>query len=333
MIARTLSSVEPAPWQAEFGAAVRSAGELLRLLGLPERAWPIPAAAAAFPVRVPRGYIARMRPKDPGDPLLLQVLPLTAEDRKVDGYGPDPVGDSEAEIIPGLLHKYAGRVLLIATGACAVHCRYCFRRHFHYAESHGGAQRWRPVLDYLETATDIREVILSGGDPLSMADGRLAPLAAALDGIPHLQRLRIHSRLPVVLPERVDAALGLWLASGRLQRVMVIHANHANELDGAVAAAMDRLRSAGVTLLNQSVLLRGVNDSAAALAALSEALFGAGVLPYYLHLLDPVQGAAHFEVPEAEAKLILNELRARLPGYLVPRLVREQTGAPYKLAL
>lgn len=287
-------------------------------------------ATRDFPLRVPRTYVARMQRGNPHDPLLRQVLPLAEEDRLSPGYGIDPVGDLAARAGSGILHKYHGRALVITTGACAIHCRYCFRRHFPYSEAQERAADWGTVLDYLARDTSVEEVILSGGDPLALSDQRLARLVQGLDHVPHLQRLRIHTRLPIVLPERIDAALLDWLSATRLKPVMVVHVNHAQELDAAVHAALDQLRRQGVHLLNQSVLLRGVNDSVAALQTLSERLFDAGVLPYYLHLLDRVQGAAHFDVPMSEAQGLLGELATRLPGYLLPRLVREQTGAAAK---
>ena len=234
---------------------------------------------------------------------------------------------------PGLLQKYAGRVLLITTGACGIHCRYCFRRHFPYSDSHAAADRWAQALDYLKRDSNIEEVILSGGDPLSLTDARLGELTAQLDGISHLRRLRLHTRLPVVLPERIDDALIRWLGASRLKPVVVIHANHANEFDAAVERALARLHDADVLLLNQSVLLKGVNDEADALCDLSESLVANRVLPYYLHQLDPVQGAAHFAVDDATAKALIGALRDRLPGYLVPQLVRELPGAPAKLPI
>jgi EF-P beta-lysylation protein EpmB len=283
-----------------------------------------------FPLRVPRGFVARMRPGDPHDPLLRQVLPLGDECLTQEGFGPDPVGDSVAMVAPGVLHKYEGRVLLTATGACAVHCRYCFRRHFSYSEANACADHWRGALTYIAGDTTITEVILSGGDPLTLSDRRLAEFTEKLAAIPHVQRLRMHTRLPIVLPERVNDELIGWLGGTRLKTIVVVHANHANEIDAAVRAAVARLKAAGVALLNQSVLLRGVNDSAEALAELSTSLFDAGVLPYYLHLLDRVQGAGHFEVDETVARDLMTQLNARLPGYLVPRLVREVSGAPAK---
>lgn len=332
MITRTRSALQSAPWQQALRNAVKDPAELLALLKLPAELLPATRAGAAqFPLRVPRSYVARMRPADPEDPLLRQVLPLNEELGAVDGYSADPVGDLDAMAVPGVLHKYHGRALLVVTGACAVHCRYCFRRHFPYGEAHAAPRHLSAALDYIGRQSSIEEVILSGGDPLSIPDPGLAELAAALAQIPHLRRLRIHTRQPIVLPERVDHALLHWLSDSPLQTVIVLHANHANEFDAEVRRAIGRLRQSGATLLNQAVLLRGVNDRVDALADLSVALFEAGVLPYYLHLLDRVSGAAHFEVPDAEAMALHEALNNRLPGYLVPRLVREVPGAPAKL--
>jgi L-lysine 2,3-aminomutase len=319
-------------WQSEMAEAVRDPAELVGLLELDSR-WLEPArrAAAAFPLRVPRSFLARMRKGDPHDPLLRQVLPLGEELLEVPGYGKDPVGDMPSIAAKGLLHKYQGRVLLIATGACGVHCRYCFRRHFPYAEETARAGDWREALAYLRADPSVNEVILSGGDPLTLSDERLGAFANALETLPHIKRLRIHTRQPVVLPSRVDEPLLAWLSACRLQKVVVLHMNHGREMDTGLKQACASLKEAGALLLNQSVLLKGVNDSAEALAGLSEALADAGVLPYYLSLLDPVAGAAHFDVPEARALEIMAELRARLPGYLVPKLVREVPGAPAKM--
>jgi EF-P beta-lysylation protein EpmB len=334
--APTQPAAEPAPprWQRLWRDAVRDPRELLALVGLPGLAARVSdAAAAQFPLRVPRGFVARMRQGDPADPLLRQVLPLDDEDRIVPGFVLDAVGDREARGGTGIVHKYDGRALLVATGSCAIHCRYCFRRHFPYGEETAAANQWREALAYLAADASLTEVLLSGGDPLSLATPKLAEFTDALAGLPHVRRLRLHTRLPVVLPERVDDALLAWLSALPQQRVVVIHANHANEIDAGVARALGELRRAGATLLNQAVLLRGVNDDVAALADLSERLFEAGVLPYYLHQLDRVAGAAHFEVPEAESLTLHAALSARLPGYLVPRLVREVAGAPAKLPL
>lgn len=322
----------PVRWQQLWRDAVRDPAQLLEILGLPDLAGRVSAAAGAqFPLRVPRGFVDRMRRGDPGDPLLRQVLPLDDEDRAVPGFGLDAVGDLAARGGAGILHKYEGRALLVATGSCAIHCRYCFRRHFPYGEETAAAGQWRESLDYLAADPSISEVLLSGGDPLSLSTAKLAEFTDALARLPQVRRLRLHTRLPVVLPERVDAELLAWLSGLPQKVVVVIHANHANEIDAAVAAAVAALRGAGAIVLNQAVLLRGVNDSVPALAELSERLFEAGVMPYYLHLLDRVAGSAHFEVPADEARQLHEALSARLPGYLVPRLVREVAGAPAKL--
>lgn len=332
MITQAPVRVQPARWQQELAGAIADPHELLRLLEIEPRTLPARVLTAApFPMRVPHAYAARMRRGDPLDPLLRQVLPIAAEARDAPGYVADPVGDLAAEVVPGVLHKYEGRALLITTGACAVHCRYCFRRQFPYADSHAARDRWAAALGYLRRDASIREVILSGGDPLTLGDAKLAELVQAIEEIPHLRRLRLHTRLPVVLPSRVDDRLLGWLGRSRLQKVVVIHANHANEIDRQVIGVLRRLRAVDVTLLNQAVLLAGVNDRTGALCDLSEALFAAGVLPYYLHLLDPVAGASHFDVPRSRALQIMNELRAALPGYLVPRLVRELAGSPAKV--
>lgn len=325
---------QPRRWQQIWREAVTDPVELLRLLDLSAHAADLLSPAdTGFALRVPRGFVARMRRGDPADPLLLQVLPQAAELGEVPGFTRDAVGDLGARAANGLLHKYDGRALLIATGSCAVHCRYCFRRHFPYAEETAAANRWQLALGHLRADASIGEVILSGGDPLSLSTPKLAELTQALTSIPHVRRLRIHTRLPVVLPERVDAEFGGWLAALPLQKVVVLHANHPQEIDPAVADACAALRAAGATVLNQAVLLRAVNDDADVLAALSERLFEAGVLPYYLHQLDRVAGAAHFEVPDDAALALVDALRTRLPGYLVPRLVREVAGAPSKLPL
>lgn len=321
----------PGHWQQLLADAISDPRELCTLLGLdPALVLPAIEAARGFALRVPRGYVARMRPGDPQDPLLLQVLPVGAELAAIDGYLTDPVGDMDSRAGSGLLRKYAGRALLITTGACALHCRYCFRRHFPYDQESALRGSWQAALEQLRAAPDVHEVILSGGDPWSLNDRRLRLLTDGLQQLPQLRRLRIHTRYPVVLPERVDAGLLAWLEELTLQVVVVIHANHANEIDASVHKACARLAGAGATLLNQSVLLAGINDSVDALAQLSEALFAAKVLPYYLHVLDKVRGAAHFDIDTPKAIALHQELAARLPGYLVPRLVREVAGANAK---
>ncbi|WP_312766673.1 EF-P beta-lysylation protein EpmB [Pseudoxanthomonas mexicana] len=324
---RQPAALVPVRWQQALREAVRDPRELLDLLGLDRLAPRLSdEAMVQFPLRVPRGFVARMRRGDPHDPLLRQVLPLDDEMRPMPGFGLDAVGDGAAKTAPGVIQKYRGRALLVATGSCAIHCRYCFRRHFPYAEETAARDGWRDAVDLIRRDASIEEVLLSGGDPLSLSNGKLAELTGALADIPHLRRLRIHSRLPIVVPERVDDGLMGWLSALPWPVTLVVHANHANEFDGTVDAALGRLRAAGVHLLNQAVLLRGVNDSVDALGALSERGFAAGVLPYYLHQLDRVAGVAHFEVDDAHARALHAGLAARLSGYLVPRLVREIPG-------
>jgi EF-P beta-lysylation protein EpmB len=325
---------KPHRWQQLWREAIRDPRELLSLLGLDEAALAFSDdAAAQFPLRVPRGFVARMRHGDPHDPLLRQVLPLDAEMQPMPGFSLDAVGDGAAKAADGVIRKYRGRALLVTTGSCAVHCRYCFRRHFPYAEETAAAAGWREAIDLIRADASIDEVILSGGDPWSLATAKLAELTDALASVPHLKRLRVHTRLPVVLPERVDEPLLAWLRGLPWPVTVVLHANHASEFDFGVDESCVRLRSTGATLLNQAVLLRGVNDTVEALTALSERSFAAGALPYYLHQLDRVQGSAHFEVSDKDAKRLHAALAARLSGYLVPRLVREVAGDPGKRPL
>ena len=337
MIPAALPQPHPAAvprWQQLWREAVRDPRELLALVGLDAAATGVSeAAAAGFSLRVPRGFVARMRRGDATDPLLRQVLPLDEELRPAPGFALDAVGDSLARAGQGVIRKYRGRALLVATGSCAINCRYCFRRHFPYGDESAAAGGWAQAAGLIASDASIDEVILSGGDPWSLSTAKLDDLSRALAPVPHLRRLRIHTRLPVVLPERVDDELLAWLAALPWPVTVVLHANHAREFDASVDAALARLRGAGATLLNQAVLLRGVNDSVDALAELSERGHAAGVLPYYLHQLDRVQGAAHFEVPDDTARALHAALAARLSGYLVPRLVREVAGDPGKRPL
>jgi len=323
-----------APWQAELARGFRDPGQLLAALGLkPADCGLASGPAPAFPLRVPRGFAARMRPGDPRDPLLLQVLPVAAETLPAPGFVSDPVGDLASARAPGLLQKYAGRALLVATGACAVHCRYCFRRDYPYGDQSATGEHLEMALGAIAADASLDEIILSGGDPLVLAEHRLEAILAALDELPHIRRIRLHTRVPVVLPERVDARLLGFLRRLRTRVVVVIHANHAREIDERVAAGLRALGAATGLVLNQSVLLRGINDSPEDLCDLSHALFDAGVMPYYLHQLDPVAGAAHFGVPDAVALRLIASVTAVLPGYLVPKLVREAPGAPAKTLL
>ncbi len=333
-VSRLQSPGAPARWQQLWRQAIRDPGELLSRLGLDPAALGVSAEAGAqFALRVPEGFVARMRHGDRNDPLLRQVLPVDEELRYVPGFSLDAVGDGAAKKATGVIQKYRGRALLVATGSCAINCRYCFRRHFDYGAENAAKGGWQEAVQTIAEDPDIDEVILSGGDPLSLATHKLVELTDALRAIGHIRRLRIHTRLPIVLPERVDDELVGWLASLPWPLAIVVHANHANEFDASVDTALARLRGIGAHLLNQAVLLRGVNDSVQALQELSERSFAAGVLPYYLHQLDRVEGVAHFEVDDARAKALVAGLTARLSGYLVPKLVRELQGDTSKRAV
>lgn len=318
-------------WHEALARAVRDPDELIDLLGLPDalRA-PARNAAQLFPLVVPHSYVARMQKGDPHDPLLAQVLPLGIEEAAVPGFVPDAVGDAAARRAPGLLHKYHGRVLLIATGACAIHCRYCFRRHYPYGDEPRRLADWEQALEAIATDPSVGEVILSGGDPLMLSDSRLEALCRRVGEIPHVRRLRLHTRLPVVLPERVTRRLMQLLLDAGPTVIVVVHANHPREIAGTCAEALRRMVRGGVTVLNQAVLLRGVNDTIESQVGLCRALVDLGVVPYYLHQLDRVAGAAHFEVPEHTGMSLIEELRRRLPGYAVPRYVRETAGGEFK---
>ena len=318
-------------WREQIRTAFREPMALLRFLGLDADASVL--AGGPFPMLVPLAFARRMRRADWNDPLLRQVLPDPDETVARPGFGADPVGDLASREAPSVLHKYYGRALLTVTGACAVHCRYCFRQHFPYAGATVSGQRWQETMDYLSGQPTISEVILSGGDPLMLSSERLTRLTTDLAGIGHLRRLRIHTRLPVVLPDRVDPELLAWLGGLPWPTTVVIHANHPSEFDTEVDEALVRLKSAGVQLLNQAVLLRGINDQASTLESLMERGFAAGVLPYYLHQLDRVAGGARFEVSIEQARRLVEELRARLPGYLVPKLVVETAGERSKTPL
>ena len=352
-------------WQEAMKAAIRDPGELCRRLALPDDLQAAARRAANdFPLFVTAHYLAKIEPGNPHDPLLRQVLPLGDELQERDGFTLDPVSDLPAREQPGLIHKYHGRALLVVTSACAIHCRYCFRRHFPYEAAGPSPEVWQPALDHIAADTSIEEVILSGGDPLTVADSQLAKLVTALDEIPHLRRLRVHTRLPIVIPQRVTSELLELLNGSRLTAVMVVHANHPRELEAvdstfklekrepgvaearvgeasvaegsiaeaSVAESLARLVDAGIPTLNQAVLLRGVNDDADTLAELSRRLVDLRVMPYYLNQLDRVAGAAHFEVPLDRGRALIAELSSRLPGYAVPRYVQD-SGGPAKQIL
>ncbi|MEE3170074.1 MAG: EF-P beta-lysylation protein EpmB [Pseudomonadota bacterium] len=327
-----LSDHEQRSWQQLLSQSVTTPEELLRRLELPETPWLSGARAGhrLFPLRVPEPFLARMEKGNPADPLLRQVLPLQEETLEAPGFVSDPLQEADAIASPGLIRKYRSRALLMVTGQCAVNCRYCFRRHFPYEEQRLSPEDRQRVINTLAGSPEINEVIFSGGDPLAVNDRLLAQWAAAISGISHIRRLRLHTRLPVVIPQRVCDELLKWLSTTPLQIVIVLHINHPAEIDGPTRRALGYLRATGATLLNQAVILRGVNDQVPVLESLSESLFDAGVLPYYLHTFDPVAGAHHYEVPDDEARALVRELLTRLPGFLVPRLVRELPGEASK---
>lgn len=321
-------------WQQQLAAGFSDIEKLCRYLQLvPTDLGISRTAAAAFPLRVPQGFAARMEKGNPEDPLLLQVLPVEQEMHPYPGFGTDPVGDLDAVSETGVLHKYHGRVLFIISGSCAINCRYCFRRHFPYADVQLSRKKQRAAVQYIADNPAISEVILSGGEPLLWNDARLGELFQRLASIDHLQRIRIHSRLPIVLPSRITPQLLDCLGQSRQQVILVLHSNHANEISTDVASACKALRERNITLLNQSVLLKNINDSPGKLCLLSEKLFQAGILPYYLHLLDKTAGTGHFLVSETNARNIIREVQNRLPGYLVPKLVKEETGRLSKTAI
>lgn len=334
MIHGSLAPVESVSWQSLLAGSITDPQQLLGRLDLdPSLLAGAQAASADFALRVPEPYLSRIRPGDPDDPLLRQVLPLGEELAEHPDFVMDPLGEQHSNARPGIIHKYHGRLLLVVSGGCAVNCRYCFRRHFPYGDNNLSTDEWQQALDYIRRDPSISEVIYSGGDPLAASDKRLAWLTREIAAISHVRRLRVHTRLPVVIPQRVTGALIDALCGTRLPVTMVLHCNHANEIDQQLGDAIRLLRQAGILLLNQAVLLRGVNDNADDLANLSETLGDHGVLPYYLHVLDHVKGAQHFHVDDRTAIGLANQLLARLPGFLVPRLVRETAGETSKTPL
>lgn len=314
-------------WSKVLSNAFRKPEELLKFLELDaENFRERVLVNSSFKMLVPLSYAEKMKKGDWQDPLLQQVLPLIDEEDETPNFVSDPVGDLDSEISSGLLHKYQGRVLLIATGACPVHCRYCFRREFPYSDSIPDKKHWESTIMHINADDSIHEVIFSGGDPLMLSDERLKQMCVDISNIPHVRTIRFHTRVPVFLPERITTDFLTWLEGLDIQKVMVIHSNHANELDERVGGVLGRLRSAGVTLLNQTVLLKGVNDSVTVLSDLMQCLFSYQVLPYYLHQLDRVKGSAHFEVDREVALELVESLKKQLPGYLVPRFVEEVSG-------
>lgn len=326
---------QEANWQSQLSDLITDPKELLQILQLSPDQLLSGAllASQAFKLRVPRAFVSRMQLGNPLDPLLLQVLPHHLELEDHPGFVTDPLGEEQANQQPGVLHKYKSRFLLTLTGACAVHCRYCFRRHFPYQENLPKNEDWINIKNYLESQPDINEVILSGGDPLTLSNRKLKTWIERLESVPHLKFLRIHSRVPIVIPNRIDEELLSMLKNSRLRIILVVHSNHASELDDLTCKQLNQLIQHQITVLNQAVLLKGVNDSAQVLIDLSYRLFDAGVMPYYLHVLDKVKGAHHFDLPAEHINEIYTEVLANLPGYLVPKLVREIAGEKNKTPL
>lgn len=317
-------------WKKLLSGAFSTPIELLKHLDLEPEGLPyLTLSDHAFAQRVPLPFVERMTKGNPHDPLLLQVLPLAEENSAMPGYVADPL-DEHDSALPGVLHKYKSRVLVMLSTACAINCRYCFRREFPYSDNQLGKSQWGEIIDYLHQHPEVNEVILSGGDPLAVTDKYLSDFISMIEDVAHIKRLRIHSRLPVVIPQRVTSELVNTLKNCRLQTVFVTHINHPNEIDQLFSLAMERLSQAGISLLNQTVLLKGINDDASVLAELSEKLFENKILPYYLHLLDKVTGAHHFDSSEKQAKIIMKQLQTELAGFLIPKLVREEGGKPHK---
>lgn len=335
VIVHRIDSSKQKVWQTSLINSITNAKSLFERLELDPIYLPqAEKASQIFPLRVTEHYLQQIEKGNINDPLLKQILPLQIELDDIKGFTADPLQEKRFNPLPGLLHKYESRILLTITQACAIHCRYCFRREFNYNENNPGRKAWQTIIDYIKQHPKVNEVIYSGGDPLMASDDYLAELTDKLAKLPQLTRLRIHSRLPVLIPERINGALLDWLMSSpKMLKIFILHCNHPNEISKDVIESLQRLKQAGVLLLNQSVLLKGINDDSQTLVKLSEELFKAGVQPYYLHLLDRVKGTAHFEVDEKHAKQIMREVTAKLPGYLVPKLAREEAGSVAKTVL
>ncbi len=320
-------------WQQELADGFNNINEICEYLNITQSSKKLIVENSNFPLRVPRGFVDRMESNNINDPLLKQILPIKSENLDTPGFTFDPVGDIESIAETGIIHKYHGRVLIITTGSCAINCRYCFRRNFPYDDYQLSTKKHLRAINYIESHEDISEVILSGGDPLLLSDQKLMGFIRKLESIPHIKRIRIHSRIPIVLPSRITAELCDALSSIKKDLIIVVHSNHANELNHQVKLACEHLKNANITLLNQAVLLKDINDSADQLCALHEKLFTFQIMPYYLHLLDKAVGTAHFEVSQADGIDLMNQIKTVLPGYLVPKLVREQAGATNKIII
>lgn len=317
-------------WQQELAEGFNNVNELCQYLQIPTDSFP---STTNFPLRVPKAFVDQIQKGDLTDPLLKQIIPVHDENLEFSGFKLDPVGDINAMPETGVIHKYQGRALFITTGSCAINCRYCFRRNFPYSSAQLSTQKQTKAINYIEKNKDISEIILSGGDPLLLNNDKLFKLIKQLESIPHIKRIRIHSRIPIVLPSRIDADFCQQLTSIKKHCILVVHANHQNELNKQVQSACNKLKSCNITLLNQSVLLKSINDDANQLVALSEKLFDCGIMPYYLHLLDKAIGTGHFEVKQTSALALMEQIKQILPGYLVPKLVREQAGAANKIII
>jgi len=334
MIQRTLPICQKLDWQDELRQLITTPEALFELLDLPSHYLKqAKKAHALFPVRVTLSFIRAMQKGNINDPLLKQILPLGQELTQKKGFTDTPLEEEDFNAIPGIIHKYHGRVLLIAATQCAINCRYCFRRNFDYTANTLSKAQWQNIFNYISNDESIEEVIFSGGDPLAMPDTLFSWAIREIEKIPHITRLRIHSRIPIVLPSRITKTLSRTLKYTRLDVALVIHSNHAQEITTEVKEALNILKAANVVLLNQSVLLKGVNDNSDTLSQLSKTLFAAGVIPYYLHLLDKVNGASHFDTDKAHALQLINTLKNTLSGYLVPKLVRETPHAKSKTAI
>jgi L-lysine 2,3-aminomutase len=318
-------------WQSLLKENITSLGELLDAVGIPEQnRAEVGLQDYGFPVMVPRHFVSLIEKGNLNDPLLKQVLPLPQEGQVSSGFITDPLQEKQFTPVAGCLHKYQGRVLIITSGRCAINCRYCFRRHFPYGDHQITQEKWQAILTYIRHDASIREVIFSGGEPFIVSDASLSSYMTSLEDIEHVDTVRFHTRMLITLPQRMGESFFHWVSHTKKKIVIVVHVNHANELHPILQPLLRRLAEHGVTLLNQSVLLRDVNDTVDRLEALSRKLFQYGILPYYLHQLDPISGAQHFNVPREQGLALHRALRERCPGYLIPKYVVELAGLPYK---
>jgi EF-P beta-lysylation protein EpmB len=329
------NNIHQEDWQIALSRAVTHPKQLFKRLQLDSQHLDSETflASNSFRVFATESYLQRIKPKDINDPLLRQILPLGEEILNTESYTNDPLNEVQATTVPGLLHKYAGRALLITNAHCAINCRFCFRKNFSYSGNHYSSANKDAIIKYLKEHEDISELILSGGDPLLLNDKKLKELIYLTEQIPHIQRIRIHTRIPIVLPERITESLLGILADSRLKVVVVVHCNHAQEIDSAVENALHKLKIVCFSLLNQSVLLKGVNDDPLTLINLQHKLFENGVQSYYLHLLDKVKGTHHFDLPLHKAQILYQEMERQLPGYMLPKLVFESPEFPNKVQL